>query len=303
METIKKTVVAILGKPNVGKSTTFNTIQTEAQAIVTYKPQTTRNFICGKLTSKTEPKEIIFVDTPGFHNPNNKLDQFLNSEVKFILGNANLACFILDASRDINDEDERLLKHINNFDFDATILIVNKIDKVKNQAYKKMIDKVQELAKFDHIIEISALEKTNIDLLVETISKYCVHEDIDENLWKLPSDEFVAKEIVRQSCLELLEKEVPYGINVIINNFKYTEESGVLDIDADIYVEKESQKSIAIGKQGSMIKEIGIKSREALLAIYDCKVNLKLFIKVKKDWRNDNKLVKLMGYKKNANSY
>ncbi|MGL4951317.1 MAG: GTPase Era [Mycoplasma sp.] len=302
METIKKTIVAILGKPNVGKSTTFNVIQNEAQAIVTYKPQTTRNYICGKLKSKNEPKEIIFVDTPGFHNPNNKLDQFLNSEVKFMLSNANVACLILDASRDLNDEDDKLLRHINNFDFDAKILIINKIDKVKNQAYKKHIDKAQEVAKFDHVIEISAMEKINIDLLIDTLSQYCTHEDIDENLWKLPSDSFVAKEIVRQQCLELLDKEVPYGVNVLVNNFKYEEAENILKIDADIYVEKESQKSIVIGKQGKMIKEIGTLSRQALLDLYDCKVDLRLFVKVKKDWRSDNNLVKLMGYKKNADS-
>ncbi|MGL4948399.1 MAG: GTPase Era [Mycoplasma sp.] len=300
METIKKTVVAILGKPNVGKSTTFNAIQDQAQAIVTYKPQTTRNFICGRLKSKNEPKELIFVDTPGYHNPNNKLDQFLNSEVKFILGNANVACFIVDAFRGLDDEDEKLLKHINNFDFDGKILLINKVDKAKKKTYQPLIDKVSEFAKFDHVLEMSATEKLGIDQLISILSNYCTYDEIDENLFKLPSDDFVAREIVRQSCLELLDKEIPYGINIMVNEYKYDQETNFLNIDADIYVEKESQKSIVIGKQGSMIKQIGIKSREALLAIYDCKINLKLFVKVKNDWRNDNNLVKLMGYKKNA---
>lgn len=297
MEIIKRSVIAFLGKPNVGKSTLFNALQQNVYAIVTNKPQTTRNYICSRLVL-SEDKEVVFVDTPGFHNPFNKLDLFLNSEIKYILKNVNVGCMLIDPTMTLNDEDTQLLNHIKNFEIGYKILVVNKIDLAKQPVIDELVKQVQAIVPFNEVHYISALNKTNLQSLIISFEKQAIHEDIDIDFWKEPGDEFVAKEVVRQACLEQLAKEVPYGINIMVNEYTYNKDSNQLLIDADIYVEKDSQKAIVIGAKGQMIKSIGTKARAKLLEIYDCKVVLKLFVKIKKDWRNDDILVARMGYQK-----
>lgn len=297
MGVIKQTVVAFFGKPNVGKSTIFNSLQKNVNSIITSKPQTTRNYICARYDIN-ENKQAILIDTPGFHKPNNKLDLFLNSEVKYILNKANIGCFIFDPTRIIDEEDKTLLNHMKNFSIEKKVLIINKIDLVNNAKIDDYIKEIENIMSFDEIIKISALNIINMNELVELIDSECLHEDIDNDIFKEPTDEFITSEIIRHSCLNNLQKEIPYGVNIIINDFKYNNENKKLDINADIIIEKESQKAIVVGSKGNMIKKIGTEARMELLKIYDCTIMLKLFVKVKLGWRDDDNLVRIMGYKK-----
>lgn len=296
LATKKGAIIALFGKPNVGKSTIFNNLQTNVYAIVTNKAQTTRNYITAKI--ETDDKQLIILDTPGFHNPNNKLDMFLNSQVKYALKLANVACYILDPTQKINEEDYEILRYISNLKNKDKLLIVNKIDISDEKKIQSLINEIETIVKFDNQIRISAINKDGIDKLKEYLLSKCIHDDINFASFIEPGDDFVTKEIIREVCLLNLRQEVPYGISVIINKFNYNQESNQLNIEADLYVEKESQKGIVVGKQASMIKKIGIDARKKLLEIYDCKIDLRLYVKVKEDWRNNNDLVKLMGYKK-----
>lgn len=294
----KKTSIAFLGRPNVGKSTLFNALQKNVYAIVSPKPQTTRNYICSKLTLDNN-RELIFVDTPGFHNPMNKLDFFLNAEIKYVIKNVDILCYIIDPTKEFNDEDEQVLKLIKNLDIKNAYLIINKIDIAENNKIDIYLNKIKEIFDFENINRIAAADGTNLDELITSI-KITIDklEEFNDNSWQEPTDEFIAKEIIRQSCLANLSMEIPYGIGVLINNYSYDNDKKMLNIDADIYVEKDSQKIIVIGKGGNMIKAIGTQARMELLNLYDCKIMLKLFVKIKKNWRDDNNLVKQMGYLK-----
>lgn len=293
----KRSSIAFLGRPNVGKSTLFNVLQKNVYAIVSSKPQTTRNYICSKLS--LDNKELIFIDTPGFHNPMNKLDFFLNSEIKYVMKNVDILCYIIDPTKDFNDEDEQVLKLIKNLEIKNAFLIINKIDIADKSKIDIYLNKIKEIIDFENINRISATNGDNLDELILSVKNNIDKlEEFNDNLWQEPSDEFIAKEIIRQSCLRNLSMEIPYGIGVLINNYSYDNDKKILNIDADIYVEKDSQKIIVIGKMGNMIKTIGTQARMELLNLYDCKIMLKLFVKVKKNWRDDNNLVKQMGYLK-----
>lgn len=300
MATTKGAIIGLIGKPNVGKSTLFNSLQTQIYAIVSQKPQTTRNYLISKYQLSDE-QEVVIIDTPGFHPANNKLDMFLNSEVKFALRQAEIICFIFDSSKPLDQEDLDLINLISQFKNKQFVLIANKIDAASESSVDTNVTQVTGLLEFGNIVKISALQKTNLSDLIDVFKKLAIYEDLNLETWQNPKDEFIAKEIVRESCLILLKQEVPYGINVLVNTYEYNKTSNQLLIDADIYVEKESQKAIVIGKAGQMIKQIGIRSREQLLKLYECKIVLKLFVKVKKDWRENDNLIIQMGYKKNDN--
>ncbi len=296
MEIINGVVVALFGKPNVGKSTIFNALQNNTYAIVTHKPQTTRDYISTKI--ETDKGMIVLLDTPGFHKPNNKLDMFLNSQVKYALKLANLTIYIADPTRPTDEEDKEILTYMSNLNDKQKLLIINKIDIASPDQIQTKIDEINNIVKFDNTLKISAINKYGIDEIKNFINNHCEYEEIQPQFFSEPNDEFVVKEIIRETCLQNLQKEVPYGISVIVNKFLYEKEKNVLQIDADLYVEKESQKGIVVGKGATMIKKIGTESRMKLLEIYDCKIDLRLYVKVKSDWRNNNDLVKLMGYKK-----
>lgn len=296
MDTKKGLIVAFFGKPNVGKSTLFNALQKNVYAIVSHKPQTTRDYITARM--EIEDGIIVLLDTPGFHNPNNKLDMFLNSQIKYALKLSDMACYICDPTKNLNDEDITILTYLKNLNDKKRVLIINKIDLVTEDEIKIKKNEINKILSFDHTINISALNNIGINELKKYFEQNVKESDVDFNFFKEPNDEFITKEIIREVCLINLQKEVPYGISIMINEFKYDKEKNFLNIIADIYVEKESQKGIVVGKLGSMIKKIGTDSRTKLLEIYDCKINLSLYVKVKSDWRQNNDLVKLMGYKK-----
>ncbi len=290
----KNAIVTFVGKPNVGKSTLFNAILNYKWAITSHKPQTTRKQLSIKFDiNKNE--HLLLVDTPGFHDARNKLDIFLNDEIKRTLQFANVACFIFDITREYDKEDEKILKQLKNYNIEHSILIINKAETSQQHLIDNQVEKLKQLHQFSDVIQISALHKINIDKLINILKKYLSNE-IDISFYREPSEEFIVSEIIREKCIYLLKKEIPYGIGVEIFRFEY--KNNVLTIEANVIVEKESQKPIVIGKGAKMIKEIGVRSRKELLDIYDCKIVLNLFVKVKKEWRDNEYVINELGYKK-----
>lgn len=284
--------VVITGKPNVGKSTLINQIAKKEVAIISQKPQTTRNQI--NYVYATEKKEIAFVDTPGFHFSRNKLDNYLNSQIKNAYKYANIALLLIDLTREINDEDLEVIKMVKSFNIDNIILVFNKIDACEKQTIDEYKQKVQELIKVNDVIEISALKNTNTDILIDTISKYLINDPII--LKETDSDNFIISEIIREQIIKNFYQEIPYATCVCIKKKNYDKITNVFEVYADIVTEKESQKPIIIGRGGRMIKRIGTDARHKLHEYYDCKIVLNLFVVVKNDWRNNSSVLKDGGY-------
>ena len=284
--------VVITGKPNVGKSTLINQIAKKEVAIISQKPQTTRNQI--NYVYATEDKEIAFVDTPGFHFSRNKLDNYLNSQIKNAYKYANIALLLIDLTREINDEDLEVIKMVKSFNIDNIILVFNKIDACEKQTIDEYKQKVQELIKVNDVIEISALKNTNTDILIDTISKYLINDPII--LKETDSDNFIISEIIREQIIKNFYQEIPYATCVCIKKKNYDKATNVFEVYADIVTEKESQKPIIIGRGGRMIKRIGTDARHKLHEYYDCKIVLNLFVVVKNDWRNNSSVLKDGGY-------
>lgn len=291
---MKYSVVSLVGKPNVGKSTLFNKLVNSNLAIISPKPQTTRNQIYSKI-KLDDNNECLFIDTPGYHKPRNKLDYFLNSEIKIAFRSANVVCFIFDISRDFDDEDLKILDDIQNYEIENRILIINKAEISTQPKIDKTVNEILSKWKFDNIIQISALHDINIDKLKEILIEYC-DQEIDISQFKEPTDEFLVSEIIREKCIFNLRREIPYSVGIDIQKFDYNKVSNKLFIEANINIEKESQKPIVIGKGGSMIKKIGSEARIEILKLYDCSVDLRLFVKVNKDWRDSDYLIKDLGY-------
>lgn len=291
--------VAIVGKPNVGKSTLINSILNQKLAISSFKPQTTRNQIMG--VYKDHNSHIIFIDTPGFHNPKNKLDLFLNSEVKKSLKVSDLCLFLLDPTREIDNEDLEIGVQLKAFNVEKIIFVITKSDVANHEQVKTVKGYIESNFDNPKYLIISSLQKDELDTLIQKIKddldeyeELILPDDADIEL----SDKFVISEVIRESIINLCKHEVPYATAVVTNTVEYVKEKNILKIQADIVVEKESQKPIIIGKGGQMIKEIGIKSRISLLEIFDSKIYLELFVKVKESWRTKNSIIIDLGYKK-----
>lgn len=294
---MKYGAIALVGKPNVGKSTIINKIFKEEVSIVNQKPQTTRNQIA-KIYQDNNYK-ILFADTPGFHLEQNELDKFLNGEIYRALKLCPVIFVISDLSRPFSNEDEIIANKLAQLEDRDFILLLNKsdlitknleatVDNLTNNwkrflVFKKVFIINQEEFKIDNILnQISDLLEDNEDLI----------NYIEKNL----DDKFTIKERIRNILLKTLKQEVPYSVAVKINKEKYNKEKNTYTIQADIIVNKESQKPILIGKNGSMIKKIGIDSRIALAQIYDANINLFLDVKVKENWKNDLNSLKEFGY-------
>jgi len=297
ISTKKSCIVAFTGKPNVGKSTLFNALLRKKTAITSYKPQTTRNKIAYLLPIDDE-NELLLIDTPGFHKARNKLDLFLNSEIKMAIKDSNIVCFIFDITRDFDEEDLEIIQKINSFEIEEKVLIINKIEMAKENKIEEVIKTISEHFKFTKCFKISALKNINLVELVNYFVNFCSLDNFLGN-YKEPSDKFIISETIREKCIFLLQKELPYAIGVNVGNMSYDEKTNLMKVDADIIVERNSQKGIVIGKGGSMLKKIGTESRIELLKTFDCKIFLNLFVKVKEDWRNSDFLVKEIGYIKN----
>ena len=287
--------ITIIGKPNVGKSSLLNIIFEDKISIVNQKPQTTRNKITSIFVDNLYHLE--FVDTPGFHNEKNKLDAFLNDEVKLAIKNSDLIYFLCDSSRPLNNEDFELLSLIKHTKV-PVFLVITKSD-ISNQAdINNISSELKNEFNFVNTILVSTKDLKSIDNLLYQSQKYLTfaNEVVENEIQTIQKDLFLVKEIIREQCLLLLRQEIPYGIAVLIEDFKYDKNKNEFYINASLNVEKESQKKILIGTKGSMIKQISMNARKELLKIYDAKIYLKLFVKVEKNWRDNDLKLKEFGY-------
>ncbi|QSX06836.1 GTPase Era [Sedimentibacter sp. zth1] len=293
----KSGFVTIIGRPNVGKSTLMNNMIGEKISIMSDKPQTTRNKIQTVYTDKEA--QIIFLDTPGIHKPKNHLGEFMNTEVDEALDDMDLVIMITDESSKIGPGDEYILEKVKSMN-SKKLLVINKIDKHSKENMLEVSNQFEEYGIFDEILLISALTDVGVKGLIEKIKEY-----LKEGPMYFPEDyltdrpeKFVVAEIVREKALMYLQDEVPHGIAVEVEKMKERKDKNLIDIRATIICEKKSHKSIVIGQGGRKIKGIGKSARKDIEKLLDCQVFLELWVKVSPDWRDNNNLLKSLGYDK-----
>ncbi|MCV3728590.1 GTPase Era [Ureaplasma miroungigenitalium] len=295
---IKYANIVIIGKPNVGKSSLMNELTNSWSSIVTAKPQTTRNAI--SVVYEDEDSKFIFTDTPGYLNPHYKLDEFLNQEIKQAYEKAEFILFLTDMSRPLSAEDHEIVELLQSLRNKKIILVVNKAETANEQnIIDERINNLKQMISFIDTIQISALHKINIDKLIQLIKSHITPSPINEWFGQQykQDDLFLISEIIREQCLILLDKEVPHGVGVQIENEEYQPDQQIWKITASLIVEKESHKPIIIGKGGSMIKNIRVSSVKKISSIYDACIQLHLFVKVEKNWRNSFATLNSLGYK------
>ena len=295
-EKFKSGFVSIIGRTNVGKSTIINALVGEKVAAVANKTQTTRTAIRGIINR--ENSQIIIIDTPGIHKPKSKLSETMLDTAFTFIGDVDVVLFVIDATSDeIGRGDARILEKIKEAGI-KTILIINKIDMLKNREdLLKLIDMYQKEYNFEAVIPVSATKKENMEIIIEEIEKHLkegpAYYDIDE--YTDQTSRQLVEEIIREKALKLLDDEVPHGLYVETEKMKFRktkEKEEIYDIDATVYCLRDSHKGIIIGKNGSMLKKIGTFARKDLERILGTKVNLKVWVKVKEDWLNNDSIVK-----------
>lgn len=292
----KSGFVTIIGRPNVGKSTLLNHIMGEKLSIVSSKPQTTRNNIQTVLTG--EDYQMVFVDTPGIHKPRHKLGEYMVKVAKDALKEVDLVLFLTNPSDEIGKGDSLILEQLREIDV-PVYLVLNKIDENTQERVAKTLKEYGEFFNFKEIIPISALKGKNVDTLIDLMK-----DQLPEGPQYYPAEmitdvqeRFIVSETVREKALRILSEEVPHGIAVDIIQMKKNER-GTYHIEVDLLCEKASHKGIIIGKNGQTLKKIGEYARKDLEKFLNCKVNLKIWVKVRKEWRDNNLLLKELGYKK-----
>lgn len=285
---------AIIGMPNVGKSTLLNAIAGQKIAIISDKPQTTRNRILAVHSTPTE--QIIFTDTPGIHDPHNKLGEYMVRIANESMRDTDVVVFVVDASKGIRDKEREIAQNIDKLGRPC-ILVINKIDLVKKEDLLPMIADFSSMNDFEAIIPISAKSNDGVDRLMNIITDYIEEGPMfyDEDMVTDQPERAIAAEIIREKMLWLLDKEVPHGIAIEISGMK--EKGKVTEIHATINCEKKTHKGIIIGKNGEMLKKIGSMARADIEKMLGKKVYLELWVKVKSDWRNSDYLIKNFGYK------
>ena len=294
-QSFKSGFVTIVGRPNVGKSTLINHMVGQKIAIMSNKPQTTRNKITAVHT--TEKGQVVFIDTPGIHKPKSKLGDYMVSVAENTLNEVDLVLFVVDATEKRGAGDEYIIERLKQVKT-PVFLIINKIDKVHPEALLPIIDDYRQLHDFKQIIPISALEGNNTSSLSEAI-----FDEMQEGPMYYPADQvtdhperFVVAELIREKVLHLTREEVPHSIAVVVEEMKRGENGKTLYIYAAIYVERDSQKGILIGEKGQMPKEIGRRARHDIERLMGDKVFLEVWIKVKKDWRNQERMLRNFGF-------
>lgn len=291
----KSGFVTIIGRPNVGKSTLLNHLMGEKLSIVSNKPQTTRNNIQTILTSKEQ--QIIFVDTPGIHKPGHKLGEYMVKLATDSFKEVDVVLFLTTPDVELGKGDKYILDQIKELNT-PVILVLNKIDETTQERVAKSLKNYSDYFNFKEIIPISALKGKNTDGLIEVINKYLPEgpQYYPEHMITDQQEKFIVSEIVREKALRLLSEEVPHGIAVDIISMK-KDDKGKYSIDVDLICEKDSHKGIIIGKMGSMLKKITQYSKEDLEKFLSCKVELKIWVKVRKAWRDKKEFLREMGYK------
>ncbi len=323
-ENFKSGFVTLIGRPNVGKSTLMNYLIGQKIAITSHRPQTTRNRIQTVYTC--EEGQIVFVDTPGIHKAKNKLGDYMVHVAEGTIKDADVALWLVEPTTFIGAGERHIIEQLKKVKT-PVILVINKTDKVKREEVLTFIDVYRKEMDFDEIVPVSALKGDNTDVLVSCIMKYLPYGEAfyDEDTVTDQPERQIVSELVREKALYCLEEEIPHGIAVVIESMKFRKASGkknrekdkeknkekkegavafgsavksstIADIEATIVCERESHKGIIIGKQGAMLKRIGSKARPEIEDMLGCKVNLQLWVKVRKDWRDSDLYMKNFGY-------
>lgn len=292
----KSAFVAIVGKPNVGKSSLLNLLVGEKIAIISDKPQTTRTRITGVLTE--EETQLVFIDTPGLHKPKNKLGDYMVKQVSDSVGDVDCAVFVTDPLGEVTESEKQLIENIRQLHLPA-ILVINKIDTLANKddMVKKMVE-ISQMYPFEQVVPISVKEKDGTKLLLDLIKEQAQegpHFFPNDTLTDQPEKVIVA-EIIREKVLRNMRDEIPHGTAVVIERMRERNGKDIMDIDATILCEKSSHKGMIIGKQGAMLKKIASQSREEIEGFLETRVNLQCWVKIRGDWRNSEFSIRDLGF-------
>lgn len=292
-QTFKSGFAALIGRPNVGKSTLMNRLIGQKIAITSSKPQTTRNRIQTVYTS--EEGQIVFLDTPGIHKAKNKLGDYMVNVAEHTVRDVDVVLWLVEPTTYIGAGERHIIELLKKCTT-PVILVINKTDTVKKEEVLLFIDTYRKEMEFAEIVPVSALKGDNTDELISCIMKYLPYGPAfyDEDVITDQPERQIVAELVREKALRCLEDEIPHGIAVAVESMKYRKR--IVDIEATIICERESHKGIIIGKQGSMLKRIGTSARMDIEEMLESQVNLKLWVKVKKDWRDSEFLLKNFGY-------
>lgn len=296
---VKSGFVTLIGRPNVGKSTLMNRMIGQKIAITSNKPQTTRNRIHTVHTD--ERGQIVFVDTPGIHKAKNKLGEYMVGAAEKTIGEVDVVCWLVEPTTYIGAGEQHIIERLKKVKA-PIILVINKVDTIKKEEILPVIDCYRKELDFQEIIPVSARSGANVDELIDTIYKYLPYGPMfydEDTITDQPMRQIVA-ELIREKALHALNEEIPHGIAVVIDSMKERKsQKGIItDIQATIICERDSHKGIIIGKGGEMLKKIGANARYEIEKQLDTKVNLQLWVKVKKEWRDSDVLIKNFGYDK-----
>ena len=293
----KSGFVTLIGRPNVGKSTLMNHLIGQKIAITSNKPQTTRNRIQTVYTD--ERGQVVFLDTPGIHKAKNKLGEYMVNVAERTLNEVDVILWLVEPTTFIGAGERHIAEQLKKTKT-PIILIINKVDTVDKKEIIKFMDAYRKVLDFAEIIPVSALRSLNLDSVFDMIFKYLPYGPMfydEDTITDQPQRQIVA-EMIREKALRCLDEEIPHGIAVAIDQMKERKDGGMFDIDATIICERDSHKGIIIGKGGSMLKRIGSEARRDIENMLEAKVNLQLWVKVKKDWRDSDFLMKNFGYDK-----
>lgn len=292
----KSGFISIIGRPNVGKSTFLNRVVGQKIAIMSDKPQTTRNKVQGVVT--TDESQLIFIDTPGIHKPKHKLGDFMVKSARNTLKEVDVIMFMVNANEPIGGGDRFIIDLLENTKT-PVFLVINKIDLVHPDDLLKIITSYTEVYEFAEVVPLSALNGNNVERLMETLTKY-----LPEGPKYYPDDQvtdhperFIISELIREKVLHLTREEIPHSVAVVIEKIERDETRELVDVSATIVVDRDSQKGIVIGKKGALLKEIGTKARRDIEMLLGSKVFLELWVKVQKDWRNKPGQLREFGFR------
>lgn len=291
----KSAFIAVVGRPNAGKSTIINAIAGEKISIISKKPQTTRNKILAIVNE--EDFQIIFVDTPGVHREKTKLGEYMNRVALGSISEVDAAVLVIDAQKGFGIPEEKICEELKREKI-PTVLAINKVDAVKKEEILPLIAKAGEMMEFDNIVPLSALHKDGVDILFGEIQKFLIEGPMyyPDDMITDRTEREIAAETIREKLLRLLDQEIPHG--TAIDVFEMKDEENILRISANIYCEKKAHKAIIIGKGGQMLKKVGSYARADMEAFFGKKVFLTMWVKVKDGWRNDNFMLKSLGFTK-----
>lgn len=292
---MKSGFVSFIGRPNVGKSTLLNSILNKKVVITSNKPQTTRNLVQGIYNENDT--QIVFVDTPGIHKAHNKLGRALNKQAYFTINDVDIIIMVVDITEKVGSGDKFVIDILKNIENKPVFLVINKIDKLPREEILSKIEEYMSLYNFTEVIPVSARKKENVDRLIEVIKKYLPDniKYFDSDTVTNSSPEFIISELIREKVLELTDEEVPHSVTCVVDELY--EEEKIINIGASIIVDRENLKKIIIGKNGNMIKEIGIRARKDIEEYFGKQVYLDLFVKVIPKWRDKEKFLNMIGYK------